>query len=190
MNRQATSSILLILASCVAVGGQDAPVAPGGNFQVQLPAAIANPKNARELALLRKHYDQTVWKDERLAEQYEKWIVRLWDAFLQNKNKWDVVDKSQLAGDMQCLDRVPGGYCTHECTTDADCCAVPGECDVNDVQVCAPFESSGLMLCFHSCESADLPDGADDTAFCQGINLGFGCRSTGGGSDNRKVCVP
>lgn len=96
VKRQAIYSVLLILASCLTGFGQDAPSAPGREFQVQLPDAIANPKNARELAVLRKFYDQTVWKDERLAEQYEKWIVRLWDAFLQTEDKWEVIDKRQI----------------------------------------------------------------------------------------------
>ena len=38
------------------------------------------------------------------------------------------VDGGALNGAVQCLTRVPGGYCTHLCQSDADCCAVPGEC--------------------------------------------------------------
>lgn len=112
------------------------------------------------------------------------------------------IDAGALQGEVQCLDRVTGGYCTHLCKTDADCCAVPGECDTNLRQVCAPFESTGLMMCFLSCEEEDVekaPDAGvvadggelDDTIFCQTYaSSSFKCRSSGGGSKNRKVCVP
>ena len=100
------------------------------------------------------------------------------------------VDPADLSGPIECLDRVPDGYCTHHCVTDADCCAVPEECEFDLSQVCAPFESTGLMLCFLSCEPEDIGDMADND-YCQEYgHPAFGCRSTGGGSDNRKVCVP
>jgi hypothetical protein len=96
------------------------------------------------------------------------------------------VDQTALAGTVTCMDRVEGGYCTHTCSADADCCAVQGECQGGLPQVCAPFESEGVSYCFLSCE-----DVADETVFCQeNANPAFGCRSTGGGSQNRKVCVP
>ena len=101
-----------------------------------------------------------------------------------------------LKGAVQCLDRVPGGYCTHLCASDADCCAVPGECLSGFREVCAPFESTGQMYCFLSCESADIqaaPNGGtvDPTTYCQKFaNAAFGCRSTGGGKNNRQVCTP
>ncbi|MFO8072097.1 MAG: hypothetical protein R6V85_09505 [Polyangia bacterium] len=98
------------------------------------------------------------------------------------------LDTSQLAGEVVCMDRVEGGYCTHHCQTDADCCAVEGECDPEyDLDyVCAPFESTGEKYCFISCEGQD---DADD--YCQSwAHHEFICRSTGGGDENRKVCVP
>jgi len=99
------------------------------------------------------------------------------------------------------MDRVPGGYCTHECQTDADCCAVPGECLTDLPQVCAPFESTGKMYCFLSCEDADIrahetelfTDGAplDANVFCEKrVGPSFSCRSTGGGAKNRMICSP
>jgi hypothetical protein len=106
------------------------------------------------------------------------------------------LDAGTLRGAAQCLTRVSGGYCTHLCTTDADCCAVPGECKTGYKQVCAPFESTGQKMCFLSCESADLaaaPDAGttDTTVYCHDFaNAAFSCRSTGGGAANRKVCVP
>ncbi|MCA9650352.1 MAG: hypothetical protein H6712_34840 [Myxococcales bacterium] len=103
---------------------------------------------------------------------------------------YDEVAPGDLRGDPICLDRVEGGYCTHSCQTDADCCAVEGECRSDFPQVCAPFESTGMMMCFLSCEAADI-DGAAPEGFCQEeAHPAFGCRSTGGGSANRKVCVP
>jgi hypothetical protein len=92
----------------------------------------------------------------------------------------------EVQGEPVCLDRVEEGYCTHECGDDDDCCAVEGECPNGKEQVCAPFESSNLRLCFLSCEGQE-----DADAYCdQYAYRGFICRSTGGGSANRKVCVP
>jgi hypothetical protein len=104
-----------------------------------------------------------------------------------------------LLGERTCLDRVSGGYCTHTCQQDSDCCGTPGECKTAHPQVCAPFESTGIKMCFLSCEEDDVRDAnviADDrtwdsTWYCQTYAwTGFGCRSTGGGAENRKVCVP
>jgi hypothetical protein len=105
------------------------------------------------------------------------------------------VEAGALQGEVQCLTRVQGGYCTHLCQTDADCCAVPGECSGAYKQVCSPFESTGQMMCFLSCEAADITaSGAqttDSNAYCNTYaNQAFNCRSSGGGSANRKVCVP
>jgi len=96
------------------------------------------------------------------------------------------IDPATIAGEIVCMDRVPGGYCTHHCVTDADCCAVTNECRTGFPEVCAPFESTGELFCFLSCEGV-----ADEGTYCQAnANQAFGCRSTGGGSANRKVCVP
>lgn len=103
------------------------------------------------------------------------------------------VEDGTLLGEAVCLDRVEGGYCTHHCASDADCCAVPGECPGNRAQVCGPFESTGEMYCFLSCEDEDwqATTFGDSDLYCQGYaGAAFHCRSTGGGSQNRKVCVP
>lgn len=103
------------------------------------------------------------------------------------------VDPADLSGPLECLDRVRDGYCTHQCAADTDCCAVEGECKTDLPQVCSPFESTGLMMCFLSCEGADVEAAGaeDDQAFCQHeASPDFICRSSGGGSNNRKVCVP
>jgi len=108
-----------------------------------------------------------------------------------------VTDHTLIQGEIQCLDRVQGGYCTHLCQTDADCCAADGECETGFKQVCAPFESTGQMMCFLSCEDGDLVplDGGttapDPETYCQTeASPDFICRSSGGGKQNRKVCVP
>ncbi len=91
-----------------------------------------------------------------------------------------------VAGAAVCLDRVEGGYCSHQCRSDGDCCAVEGECPNGEEQVCGPFESTGQMLCFLSCEGQQ-----DGDAYCASYaHEGFTCRSTGGGAKNRKVCIP
>jgi len=100
------------------------------------------------------------------------------------------VNHEDLSGDVLCLDRVMDGYCTHRCTTDADCCAAEGECETGIRQVCAPFESTGEMLCFLACEADDIGD-RDENDYCaEEAHETFICRSTGGGVMNRKVCVP
>lgn len=100
-----------------------------------------------------------------------------------------------LSGEPRCLDRVRGGYCTHLCETDDDCCAAEGECRSDLAQVCSPFESTGVRQCFLSCEAEDIrrTDGGaiDEQEFCQRFaSRDFICRSSGGGSANRKVCLP
>jgi hypothetical protein len=110
------------------------------------------------------------------------------------------LDGATLKGDAVCIDRVEKGYCTHKCQTDADCCAVPGECKTGLRQVCAPFESTGEKYCFLSCEPADIgaatdagasDAGTDGDDYCTGnTSTDFGCRSTGGGNENRKACLP
>jgi hypothetical protein len=105
----------------------------------------------------------------------------------------NVKDRTLIQGEVQCMDRVPGGYCTHLCTGDADCCAAPNECQTGHPQVCAPFESTGKFFCFLSCEDADWKNSpaSDSNDYCyRYAGAGLNCRSTGGGSQNRKVCMP
>lgn len=101
---------------------------------------------------------------------------------------YPLVEHADLSGDVICMDRVEDGYCTHHCKSDADCCAAEGECDdaLKLEYVCGPFESTGEMYCFVSCEGQE-----DGNAYCQeNAHREFICRSTGGGNKNRKVCVP
>lgn len=101
------------------------------------------------------------------------------------------VAEGDLVGDALCLTEVRGGYCTHTCTADDDCCAAEGECDTDLTQVCSPFQSTGQTMCFLSCEADDISDGRDEQTYCQQeASPDFICRSSGGGSANRKVCVP
>lgn len=104
----------------------------------------------------------------------------------------DVKDAGAIQGAVQCLTKVSGGYCTHLCSSDADCCAAPGECRYNYLQVCAPFENQPESYCFLSCEDADVKAAhyTDANQFCHTFaNAAFNCRSTGGSSSNRKVCM-
>lgn len=109
------------------------------------------------------------------------------------------LDAAALKGTAVCLDKVTNGYCTHECTQDSDCCAVPGECKTGLKQVCSSFENSAKKYCFLSCEPADIAAaqdagidaGASGDTYCKSYaSPEFGCRSTGGGSANRQVCLP
>jgi hypothetical protein len=48
-------------------------------------------------------------------------------------------------------------------------------------------------MCFLSCEAAVVSgaDAGDANTYCgKNANSAFSCRSSGGGSQNRKVCVP
>lgn len=116
------------------------------------------------------------------------------------------IDAASLKGAPFCIDKVTNGYCTHECQTDQDCCAVTGECRTGLKQVCASFENSDKKYCFLSCEDSDIfaanDAGATDAGTLDGggtngdlyctanASSEFGCRSTGGGQANRKVCLP
>jgi hypothetical protein len=103
------------------------------------------------------------------------------------------VKAGELLGEAVCLDKVTDGYCTHFCTADTDCCAAAGECAGPYAEVCAPFESTDDSYCFLSCEDDDIAKTTlkDADQYCRSYaGPAFGCRSTGGGSKNRKVCVP
>ncbi len=97
----------------------------------------------------------------------------------------DVEDPGVIQGEITCLDRVPGGYCTHLCETDDDCCAAEGECRSGYPQVCAPFESTGMRMCFLSCEDENLGE-YDADGYCHEFaNRAFGCSPTCCGSEHR-----
>lgn len=106
------------------------------------------------------------------------------------------LDAGALEGEVTCLTQLQNGYCTQTCQSDASCCSVPGACIAGFSDVCASFESSGQMYCFLSCDASDIaaaPDAGttDPDTFCQRwANASFSCRSTGGGSTNRKFCGP
>lgn len=112
---------------------------------------------------------------------------------------------SAVVGNVTCLTKVTNGYCTHTCVQDSDCCAVPGECRSGVKQVCSPLENQGDQYCFLSCEDDDMrralaatvdaggaPDaGASADEYCRVYaGAATSCRSSGGGSKNRKVCIP
>lgn len=87
----------------------------------------------------------------------------------------DVPEDCEPPEDKQaaCVAKDSGGFCSWTCGGDADC-------DIDDdiEYACASFESTSGMYCFPSCEVDDVcPED-------------FECRSTGGGSNNRKICFP
>jgi len=106
----------------------------------------------------------------------------------------DVSDKTKILGTVTCLTQYTGGYCTHTCNVDADCCAAQGECKTGFKQVCSPFENQPIKYCFLSCEDPDIAASpnqgtTDPTAYCQKFaGESLSCRSTGGGTLNRKFC--
>src|SRR5216683_1152206 len=51
------------------------------------------------------------------------------------------VDGGALQGGAKVCLTTTFGYCTHICTADTDCCAVPGECNTPHPEVCSPFQS-------------------------------------------------
>lgn len=76
--------------------------------------------------------------------------------------------------DAACIPKNDQGYCSWFCSDDADCAESNDEYE----RVCAPFEDTGDRYCFPRCEADEAcPEG-------------YSCRSTGGGSANRKVCFP
>jgi hypothetical protein len=119
-----------------------------------------------------------------------------------------------IKGTIFCETKIPNGYCTHECTADTDCCAVPGECRTAIKQVCSPFTNTETpKYCFLSCEEEDIKaaitanvdaggwdggavilDGSPtdlENGYCYHYaSIYATCRSSGGGSQNRKVCIP
>jgi hypothetical protein len=101
-------------------------------------------------------------------------------------------DAGAIPGQITCLTKVAGGYCTHTCSTDADCRTVAGDYRTGHLEVCSPFESTADTYCLLSCEATDLADAgvADPNAYCTTYaTAGMSCRSSGGGSQNRKICM-
>ncbi len=106
-----------------------------------------------------------------------------------------------IVGEVTCLTKVTNGYCTHVCAQDTDCCAAPGECLTGVKEVCSPLENQGAQYCFLSCEDADVARAlaanadagvdAEGDSYCQVFaGAATRCRSSGGGSKNRKICLP
>lgn len=79
-----------------------------------------------------------------------------------------------------CLEKSGEGFCSWTCEADADCADDPDE---DFAYVCSSFESTEGLYCFPSCNE----DGDSEVPVCPD---GYGCRSTGGGSDNRRICFP
>jgi hypothetical protein len=113
----------------------------------------------------------------------------------QTSQCYSGLDAAALHGQVTCLTQLQNGYCTHTCTADTDCCAVPGECPSGAVETCAPLTSAPQTYCFLSCEATDIAAAnagtTDANVYCQRFaNPTFNCHSTGGGSANKKFCGP
>jgi hypothetical protein len=118
-------------------------------------------------------------------------------------------DGGGISGTVTCLTKVTNGYCTHTCTQDSECCRAPGECLTGVAEVCSPLSNQPEQYCFLSCADADVQraiaangsagyydGGANDAgsvadAYCRSYaGTSTSCRSSGGGTKNRKVCLP
>jgi len=73
------------------VSAQPEAVPAVEDLQVLLTKPPANPQNARELAMMREYYDKTVWADEVIAQRYERTAIDLWDRFIHNNDKYEVL---------------------------------------------------------------------------------------------------
>lgn len=99
------------------------------------------------------------------------------------------LEHTDIQGQVECLETNSGeGYCTHHCETDADCCAVEGECETGRPQVCAPYTNSTQKRCFLACEDENVGDQESNDYCSRYAWEGATCASTGGGGENRKVC--
>lgn len=99
------------------------------------------------------------------------------------------VDPALLPG-VDCVEKFPGGFCTHTCEVDEDCCAVEGECADGLVYVCSPYENDKTKRCFLGCGAEVLGD-VDGAAHCSNyVSPAYVCSSSGGGPENREVCRP
>ena len=75
--------------------------------------------------------------------------------------------------DPACVQADATSFCTWTCADD-------DMCESSDATLlCASFEENPDLYCFPSCNEAD--DSCPD---------GFTCRSTGGGTNQRRVCYP
>jgi len=107
---------------------------------------------------------------------------------------YTTLDGAAVKGTVTCLTKYPGGYCTHTCAADTDCCAVAGECKAGFKEVCAPLENQPTQYCFLACDAASIaasPNAGvtDPNAYCAKFFAASAtCRSTGGGANNRKFC--
>ena len=95
----------------------------------------------------------------------------------------EAADCGEIAPDSaepECVPKENWGFCTWSCTEDSHC-SEDGDEDYDFV--CASFEEQTGKFCFPSCRE----EGTEEEEVCPD---GYECRSTGGGSENRRVCFP
>ncbi len=78
----------LLLVVCTAVWG------------LACPEADSRPSSLEEWRAQRARLDETVWANERLAQQYEQTLVALWDALLQADRRGEPADKAGILADL------------------------------------------------------------------------------------------
>lgn len=99
----------------------------------------------------------------------------------------DCFEGLEIQGDAICFTQVEGGYCSHTCTSNADCCAVEGECDPAFDYVCTGLEERSGSFCFVACNLEGFSGG--DQSICDAVAEGLECRNTGRGVGSQ-VCLP
>ncbi len=75
-----------------------------GCLESRAQSKVGTPKNAREVQLMRAYYDKTVWSKEVMAQRYERSFTDLWDALIQQPDKFQVLasvsfDQIELGSD-------------------------------------------------------------------------------------------
>jgi hypothetical protein len=64
------------------------------------PEVDRRPSSLEEWRAQRARLDETVWANERLAQQYEQTLVALWDALLQADRRGEPADKAEILADL------------------------------------------------------------------------------------------
>ncbi len=78
-------ALIGVLATALACGEDDGPL-----------ASFERPASLEEWHAQRSQLDQTVWADERLAQEYEQSLVALWDALLAADRRGDRAAKADV----------------------------------------------------------------------------------------------
>ena len=72
-----------------------------GQDALEAPSAAARPSSLEAWRAQRARLDQTVWADEKLAQQYERTLVALWDALLAAGRRGDASEKIEVLSSLE-----------------------------------------------------------------------------------------